>query len=125
MTGYLGMDLPGFLALVRARGGSSPGSWRRRSCSRSSSSLLQSSRYRATADLLFADSPAADVIAAGGAGGSADEVPERVAATNLALASLDGVAVRVKGQLGAAASAEELEGRGRGARPRATPTSGR
>ena len=109
MTGYLGMDLPGFLALVRARG--------RLICAivaaaillALAASLLQSSRYRATADLLFADSPAAEVIAAGGLGAAADEVPERVAATNLALASLDGVAVRVKRQLGTDASAEELK----------------
>ena len=108
MTGYLGMDLPGFLALVRARGRLIGGIVAAAFLLALVASLLQSSVYRATADLLFADSPAANVIAAGGVGRSTDEVPERVAATNLALASLDGVAVRVKGQLDAAASAEEL-----------------
>jgi Mrp family chromosome partitioning ATPase len=108
MTGYLGMDLPGFLALVRARGRLIGGIVAVAVLLALVASLLQSNRYQATADLLFAESPAADVIAAGGAGGADDEVPERVAATNLALASLDGVAERVKRQLGAASSAEEL-----------------
>jgi Mrp family chromosome partitioning ATPase/capsular polysaccharide biosynthesis protein len=108
MTGYLGMDLPGFLALVRSRARLIGAIVAAAVLLALVASLLQSSRYRATADLLFADSPAADVIAAGGAGDSSAEVPEREAATNLALASLDGVAVRVKEQLDTAASPEEL-----------------
>jgi Mrp family chromosome partitioning ATPase/capsular polysaccharide biosynthesis protein len=108
MTGYLGMDLPGFLALVRARGRLIAGIVVAAVLLALLVSLLQPSRYRATADLLFADSPAADVIAAGDLTAAADDVPERVAATNLALASLDGIAVRVKRQLGASSSAEEL-----------------
>jgi Mrp family chromosome partitioning ATPase len=107
MTGYLGMDLPGFLALVKARGRLIGGIVAAAVLLALLVSLVQPSRYRATADLLFADSPAADVIAAGGTGGTA-EVPERVAATNLALASLDGVAVRVQRQLRASSSAEKL-----------------
>jgi Mrp family chromosome partitioning ATPase len=108
MTGYLGMDLPGFLALLRARGRLIAGIVAAAVLLALVVSLLQSSRYRATADLLFADSPAADVIAADGAGDDSGDVPEREAATNLALASLDGVAVRVQSRLGTAASPEEL-----------------
>jgi Mrp family chromosome partitioning ATPase/capsular polysaccharide biosynthesis protein len=109
MTGYLGTDLPGFLALLRARGRLIAGIVAAAVLLALVASLLQSNRYRATADLLFADSPAADVIAAGDLTGAADDVPERVAATNLALASLDGIAVRVKRELGTSSSAEELK----------------
>jgi Mrp family chromosome partitioning ATPase/capsular polysaccharide biosynthesis protein len=108
MTGHLGMDLPGLLALLRARGRLIAGIVAAAVMLALLVSLLQSSRYRATADLLFADSPAADVIAAGDLTGTTDDVPERVAATNLALASLDSIAVRVKRQLGASSSAEQL-----------------
>src|SRR5215208_2993307 len=108
MTGDLGMDLPGFLALVRARWRLIAGIVAAAVLLALVASLLQSSRYRATADLLFADSPAGDVIAASGAGGSSDDVPERVAATNLGLASLAGVAVRVKQELRSSSSPEEL-----------------
>jgi Mrp family chromosome partitioning ATPase/capsular polysaccharide biosynthesis protein len=108
MTGYLGMDLPGFLALLRARGRLIAGIVAAAVLLALIVSLLQSSRYQATADLLFADSPALDVVAEGGLGDDSGDVPERVAATNLALASLDGVAVRVKRQLRTSASVEEL-----------------
>jgi Mrp family chromosome partitioning ATPase len=108
MTGYLGMDLPGLLALLRARGRLIAGIVVAAVLLALVVSLLQSSRYRATADLLFADSPALDVVAAGGFGDDSGEVPERVAATNLALASLDGVAVRVERQLRTSTSVAEL-----------------
>jgi Mrp family chromosome partitioning ATPase len=108
MTGYLGMDLPGLLALLRARGRMIAGIVAAAVLLALVVSLLQSSRYRATADLLFADSPALDIVAAGDLRDDSGEVPERVAATNLALASLDGVAVRVKRQLRTSASVAEL-----------------
>jgi Mrp family chromosome partitioning ATPase len=108
MTGYFGMDLRGFLALLRARGRLIAGIVAAAVLLALVVSLLQSSRYRATADLLFADSPALDVVAAGGLRDDSAEVPERVAATNLALASLEGVAVRVKRQLRTSASVKEL-----------------
>jgi Mrp family chromosome partitioning ATPase len=110
MTGYLGMDLPGFLALLRARGRLIAGIVAAAVLLALVVSLLQSNRYRATADLLFADSPALDIVAAGGLEDDSGDVPERVAATNLALASLDGVAVRVKRQLRTSASVEALRG---------------
>jgi Mrp family chromosome partitioning ATPase/capsular polysaccharide biosynthesis protein len=71
-------------------------------------SLAQSSRYQASAELLFGRTAAADAIVAGGTAAGAD-VPESKPATNLALASLDTVARRVKEQLGWQATADELK----------------
>jgi Mrp family chromosome partitioning ATPase len=108
MTGYSGMDLPRFLALVRARSGLIAGIVGAAFLLALVASLLQPSRYEATADLLFGRTSTADAIIAGGVT-DPGVVPERAAATNLALASLDGVAVRVKERLGASSSAEELK----------------
>ena len=108
MTGYLGMDLPGFFALVRSRARLITAIVAAAVLLALVASLLQSSRYRATADLLFGPSPAAEALDSG-LGDSSGEIPERVAATNLALASLDGVAARVKTQLGASSSVDELD----------------
>jgi Mrp family chromosome partitioning ATPase len=94
MSGYLGMDLPRFLALLRAR-------WRLIAVILLSAvllaialSLAQPDRYQASADLLFGRTTNADAIVAGGTTDTR-EIPERAAATNLALASLDTVAARV------------------------------
>src|SRR5215204_4154514 len=94
MSGYLGMDLPRFLALLRAR-------WRLIAVILLSAvllaialSLAQPDRYEASADLLFGRATNADAILAGGTTDTG-EIPERAAATNLALASLDTVAARV------------------------------
>ncbi len=108
MTGYSGMDLPRFLALVRARSWLIGGIVGAAFLLALVASLLQPSRYEATADLLFGRTSTADAIVAGGVTDTG-VVPERAAATNLALASLDGVAVRVKERLGATSSAEELK----------------
>ncbi|MDP9293363.1 MAG: hypothetical protein M3O90_02890 [Actinomycetota bacterium] len=108
MTGYMGMDLPRFLAQVRARGGLIAGIVSVAFLLALLVSLLQPDRYRASADLLFGQSTAADAIVAGAAPDTA-EVPVTVAATNLALASLDTVADRVKRQLRARATVEELK----------------
>ena len=108
MSGYLGMDLPGFIALVRSRArliGAIVGAAVLLALV---ASLLQSSRYHATADLLFGPSPAAEALGSS-LGDTSDDIPERVAATNLALASLDGVAARVKQQLGTSASVQDLQ----------------
>jgi Mrp family chromosome partitioning ATPase len=98
MTGYVGMDLPRFLALMRAR-------WRLITAIMLAAavlagllSLAQPDRYKASADLLFGRTTNADAIIAGGTTDTG-ELPERVAATNLALASLDTVAVRVADRL--------------------------
>ena len=103
--GYLGMDLPRFLALLRAR-------WRLMAAITGAAMLLalvfslaQPDRYEASADLLFGRTTNADAIIAGGATDTGD-VPERTAATNLALASLDTVAVRVADRFPRATAAE-------------------
>lgn len=94
MTGDTALDLPRLLALLRAR-------WRLIAAIVLGAmalaallSLVQSDRYTASADLLFGRPTNADAIIAGGATDTG-ELPERVAATNLALASLDTVAERV------------------------------
>jgi Mrp family chromosome partitioning ATPase len=98
MTGYVGMDLPRFMALMRAR-------WRLIAAIVLGAavlagllSLAQSDRYKASADLLFGRTTTAETIIAGGTTDTG-ELPERVAATNLALASLDTVAARVANRL--------------------------
>jgi Mrp family chromosome partitioning ATPase len=109
VTEYLGMDLPRFLVLVRTRawliGAIVGGAFLLALVV----SLLQPSRYEATADLLFGRTSTADAIVAGGITDTG-VVPEREAATNLALASLDGVAIRVKRELKTSASIQELKG---------------
>jgi capsular polysaccharide biosynthesis protein len=108
MSGYLGMDLPGFIALVRSRARLIGAIVAAAVVLALVLSLFQSSRYRATADLLFGPSPAAEALDSS-LGDTSDDIPERVAATNLALASLDGVAARVKDELGTPASVEDLK----------------
>jgi Mrp family chromosome partitioning ATPase len=107
MTGYLGMDLPGFLALLRAQ-------WRLVAAVVAAAAVLavvlsfgQPDRYRASADLLFGRTTNADTIIAGGTTDTG-RIPERAAATNLALASLDTVAVRVARRF-AGVTASELK----------------
>jgi Mrp family chromosome partitioning ATPase/capsular polysaccharide biosynthesis protein len=106
VTGYLGMDVPRFLGLVSAR---------RRMVAVMAigaaalallASATQTKQYEAGADLWFgAPSSAESIVPAG-----TDPVsrPERVAATNLALASLDTVAARVKQRFGAKTTLDEL-----------------
>jgi Mrp family chromosome partitioning ATPase/capsular polysaccharide biosynthesis protein len=108
MTGYLGMDLPRFLALVRARARLIAAIVGGAFLLALGVSLLQPSRYEASADLLFGRTSNADIIVAEGRVDTG-EVPERAAATNIALAELDTVAVRVKRQLRESASADELK----------------
>lgn len=108
MTGDTGMDLPRFLAMVRARRRLIAAIVGAAFLLALAASALQGSRYEARAKLLFGRTSSADAIVAGGVTDTR-EVPERTAATNLALASLDGMAVRVKQQLGASSSAETLK----------------
>ena len=108
MTGHLGMDLPRFIAIVRAR------RWLITAIVVSAAglalvwSLSQSSRYTASADLLFGHTTSADAIITGGATDTTD-VPDRTAATNLALASLDTVAANVKRGFRGSATAQDLK----------------
>jgi Mrp family chromosome partitioning ATPase/capsular polysaccharide biosynthesis protein len=71
-------------------------------------SLSQPDRYKATAALLFGGTPSAEILVEGGTpeGSSA---PERTSATNIALASLDSVAERVRRRLGTPAGVDELK----------------
>jgi Mrp family chromosome partitioning ATPase len=105
MTGYVGMDLPRFTALMRAR-------WRLIAAIILAAAVLagllsfaQSDRYQASADLLFGRTTNADAIIAGGTTDTG-EIPERTAATNLTLASLDTVAVRVARRFAGVSAAE-------------------
>jgi Mrp family chromosome partitioning ATPase len=108
MMGYPGMDLPRFLTLIRAR------LWLVGAIVATAAvlafvvSLLQPDRYEATAYLLFGRTTNADAIVTGGTTDTG-EVPERVVATNLALASLDTVAARVKGRLKAPETIDEIK----------------
>jgi Mrp family chromosome partitioning ATPase len=107
MTGYLGMDLPRFLGIVRARRWLIAGIVVAAAGLALVASLAQSSRYQADADLLFGRTTNADAIIAGGATDTG-ETPERAAATNLALAGLDTVADRVKQRFRGTATAKEI-----------------
>jgi Mrp family chromosome partitioning ATPase len=102
------MDLPRFLALVRARRGLIAGIVVAAASLALVWSLTQQSRYRADADLLFSRTATADAIITGGATDTG-EVPERAAATNLALASLDTVAANVKRRFRGTATVQELK----------------
>jgi Mrp family chromosome partitioning ATPase/capsular polysaccharide biosynthesis protein len=107
MSGYLGMDLPRFLALVRARKWLIAGIVVAATVLAFAVSLAQPSRYRADADLLFGQTTNANAIISGGAADTTD-TPEREAATNVALASLDTVAVNVKRRFPGPATVDDL-----------------
>lgn len=108
MSGSLSMNLPRFLALVRARRWLIAGIVVTAALLALVWSLTQPSRYRADADLLFSHTATADAIITGGATDTG-EVPERAAATNLALASLDTVAANVKRRFGGPVTVQELK----------------
>jgi polysaccharide biosynthesis transport protein len=107
MTGYLGMDLPRFLGLVRAR------KWLIAAIVVGAAALAfvasatQSDRYKASAELQFGRTTNADAIITGGAA-DVTEDPTRAAATNLALAGLDNVAARVKQRFRGSATVDEI-----------------
>ena len=107
MTGYLGMDLPRFLGLLRAR------RWLIAAIVVAAAglalvaSLTQSNRYTASADLVFGQTTNADAVVAGADTGVATD-PTRAAATNLALAGLDTVAARVKKRFRGSATVQEI-----------------
>ena len=107
MTGYLGMDLPRFLALVRAR------KWLIAAIIVGAAALAfvasatQSDRYKASAELQFGRTTNADAIISGGAADITED-PTRAAATNLALAGLDNVAARVKQRFRGSATVDEI-----------------
>jgi Mrp family chromosome partitioning ATPase len=108
MTGYQGMDLRKSLGVLRARRWLIAGVVGSAVMLALLTSLTQASRYQASAELLFGRTTSADAIVAGGAAATGG-APETKAATNLALASLDNVAFRVKRELGGAATIDELK----------------
>jgi len=108
MTGYIGMDLPRFMSVLRARRWLIVGIVAAAAILTFGWSLTQPSRYTANADLLFGQQTNATTIITGGAADTGT-VPEREAATNLALASLDTVAVNVKRRFPTSASPETLK----------------
>jgi len=107
MTGYLGMDLPRFFGLVRAR------KWLIAAIVVGAAALAfvasatQSNRYQASADLQFGRTTNADAVITGGAADPTED-PTRAAATNLALAGLDNVAARVKQRFRGSATVQEI-----------------
>jgi Mrp family chromosome partitioning ATPase len=107
MTGYLGMDLPRFLGLVRARKWLIAAIVIAAGALALAASLAQSDRYEASADLIFGRTTNADAIITGGATDVAED-PVRAAATNLALAGLDTVAARVKQRFRGTATVQEI-----------------
>jgi tyrosine-protein kinase len=106
VNGYLGMDLPRFVELVSARRRMLAGMAIGAAALALIASLTQAKEYRAGADLWFAAPTPVEALVPG----ADDPVvrPEREAATNLALASLDTVAARVKARFGGQASIGEL-----------------
>ena len=106
MTGYLGMDLPRLLGLLRAR------RWLIAAIVVAAAglalvaSLTQSNRYTASADLVFGQTTNADAIVGADTGVATD--PPRAAATNIALAELDTVASRVKKRFRGSATVQEI-----------------
>jgi Mrp family chromosome partitioning ATPase len=107
MTGYLGMDLPRFLRLVRARKWLIAAIVVGAAALAFVASLTQSDRYKASADLVFGRTTNADSIITGGAADPTED-PVRAAATNIALAGLDTVATRVKQRFRGSATVQEI-----------------
>jgi Mrp family chromosome partitioning ATPase len=107
MTGYLGMDLPRFLGIIRARRLLIIAIVVVAAGLALVASLAQSNRYTASADLLFGRTTNADSVIAGAATDTG-ETPERAAATNLALAGLDTVATNVKQRFRGTATVQEI-----------------
>ena len=108
MTGHIEMDLPRFLSVLRARRVLILGVVGAAVVLAFGWSLTQPSRYKASADLLFGRTTNADAIITG-ATADPGTVPERDAATNLALASLDSVAANAKRTFPTSATAEDLK----------------
>jgi capsular polysaccharide biosynthesis protein len=107
VTGYLGMDIPRFLALVSARRRLVAGMALGAAALALIASFTQTRQYRAGADLLFGGTTSAETIFPG-ASPALRQRPEREAATNVALASLDTVAARVTRRFGGRVTLEQL-----------------
>jgi Mrp family chromosome partitioning ATPase/capsular polysaccharide biosynthesis protein len=108
MSQSAGLDLPKLLALIKARAGLLAAITLVAAGLALVVSLAQSERYRATAVLLFGGTPRAESLVEG-TSPDTSAAPEQTTATNVALASLDRVVVRVKRRLGSLATLEELK----------------
>jgi Mrp family chromosome partitioning ATPase len=108
MSGSAGLDIPKILALVKARARLLTAVTLVAAGLALVVSLMQSERYEATAVLLFGGTPRAETLVEGVSPDTSAE-PEQTTATNVALASLDNVVVRVKRRLGNRATLDELE----------------
>jgi succinoglycan biosynthesis transport protein ExoP len=106
VTGYLGMDIPRFVALVSARRRMIAGMAIGAAALALIASLTQDKQYRAGADLWFGSPTNAEALVPGAT--DPTQRPDREAATNLALASLDTVAARVRERFGGRATIEQL-----------------
>ena len=107
MTGSDRLDVPRLLATIRARRWLIVAMVVVAGVLALLGSLAQSSRYEASADLLFGRTTNSDAVVADEATDSTT-APDRQAANNLALASLDSVAARVKQRIGGSATVDEL-----------------
>jgi Mrp family chromosome partitioning ATPase len=103
-----GMDFPKFLALLKARAGLLIAITLVAAGLALVVSLSQPERYRATAVLLFGGGLQPEALVEG-ASSDTNATPEQRTATNVALASLDTVVVRVKRRLGTRATLDELK----------------
>ena len=104
----IGLDLPKLLALLKARAGLLAAITIGAAALALILSLAQAERYKATSVLLFGGAPRAEILLEGGTNDTGSTDVQQAAATNVALASLDSVAARVKQRLGTPASVQEL-----------------
>jgi succinoglycan biosynthesis transport protein ExoP len=102
------LDFPTFLALLRRRARLIIGIGLAAAVLAFAISSLFPDRYDASADLLFHQPSGPVLVNPNEPGSEVSAEPERVAATNLALASLDIVAVRVKQSIDTSLSVKEL-----------------
>jgi len=108
MGDRIGMDLGEIVAVIKSR-------WWLIAAAALAAALLalvvslgQPNRYTATADLLFGRTTSADSLVAGGTGDTSS-APQLSPATNVALASLDAVAARVKQRFRGGATVQQIK----------------
>jgi polysaccharide biosynthesis transport protein len=102
------IDLASFLAIIRRRRWLVLGIALAAAVLATGLSLLQADRYEAKADLQFRQDERVPSVDPAEPPPDPTESPERIAATNLALASLDKVAARVRERLNSNQSIEEV-----------------
>jgi succinoglycan biosynthesis transport protein ExoP len=108
MSPQADLDFPTFLALLRRRARLIIGIALAAAVLAFGISTLFPDRYEASADLLFHQPSGPVLVNPNEPGSEVSAEPERVAATNLALASLDIVAVRVEQSIDTTLSTKEL-----------------